>query len=388
MGALSIKTAKVLVTLIASSSFLANGGPIAQPATSKPLPEFYGTSVSAKPLESTSVVHNPYLAKEGVNGMHGNTYNTDTYDYAGPLGKHPEVKSRSLNTFGGLAATTVFDSKGRLICISGGLAGFKLLLLDPDSLEVLASTTLPARKSTEEFFKTLDFDVITSDTSGGAYFHLLKGDRPLIGNSENKAQVWKIKESSDGPKWVLEQEYDLNPYLAEGETLTDVIPDFAGNYWFITRQGTIGVIDPETGDVKRVRLTGEEIQNSLAVAEDGVYIVSDYAMYRFKLSKLGKPKQVWREEYDRGTTLKPGAINQGSGTAPSLLDVPITSGKEKGKVRKTVAVTDNADGKVNLLVYDRTDGDLIVEQPLFTAGKSVSENSIVANGRSFIVENN
>lgn len=388
MGALSIKTAKVLVTLIASSSFLANGGPIAQPAVNKTPPAFYGTSVSSEPLSKTTVDHNPYLAEEGVNGMHGNTYNTDTYDYAGPLGKNPVVKSRSLNTFGGLAATTVFDSKGRLICISGGLAGFKLLLLDPDSLEVLASTTLPQRKSTEEFFRTLDFDLITSDTSGGAYFHLLDGDRPLIGNSENVLQIYKVDDRGRTPVWTVEREYDLQPYLTSDETITDAIPDWTGRIWFITRQGTVGTVDPETEKVRKVRLKSEEIQNTLAVAKDGTYIVSDHAMYRYKATRDGSPKEMWRKVYDRGSTLKPGAINQGSGTAPTLLDVPVTSGKNKGKTVKTVAVTDNADGKVNLLVYNRKDGSLIVKQPLFTEGKSVSENSIVANGRSFIIENN
>lgn len=81
---------------------------------------------------------------------------------------------------------------------------------------------------------------------------------------------------------------------------------------------------------------------------------------------------------------KPGAINQGSGTTPSLLDVPCSD----GIVRKLCAITDNADERVNLVVYDRETGEAIVTEPLFEKGHSVSENSLIAHGRSFIVENN
>ena len=43
---------------------------------------------------------------------------------------------------------------------------------------------------------------------------------------------------------------------------------------------------------------------------------------------------------------------------------------------------------MNLVVYDRITGEAIVTEPLFEAGHSVSENSIIAFGRSFIIENN
>ncbi len=364
--------------------FLSPGGAIRQPAKSKKCPAFYGTAAVSNPLENVSVPQHPYLAKEGTNGMHGNSYNTGTYDYSGPLGINPVVKSRSMNVFGGLVATLMFDSKGRIMCVSGNVVGFRLLLIDPDTLEILAETRLPQRASTKQFFKTFDFSLISSDTSGGAYCHLLSGDRPIIGNSDNVVQIFKIDESSGKPEWVIEKEYDLKPYLPADSYITDAVPDFEGRIWFVTRPGEVGYIDPDTSDVKLMKLENEEIQNSLAIAEDGVYIVSDYAMYRFDVDDGGKPVYTWRTEYDRGTTLKPGAINQGSGTTPSCLDVPCAD----GSVRKLVGITDNADERVNLVVYDRITGEAIVTQPLFEKGHSVSENSLIAHGRSFIVENN
>lgn len=364
--------------------FLSPGGEIAKSIYTSSCPAFYGSEAQPSLLGEVEVQQNPYLAAEGTNGMHGNSYNTDAYSYSGPLGSEPSVISRSMNVFGGLVATLTFDSHGRIMAVSGNVVGFRLLLLDADTLEILCETRLPQRASTKEFFKTLDFDLITNDTSGGAYFHLLAGDRPLIGNSDNVVQIFRVEESDGSPEWVVEKEYDLKPYVSDGACLTDVIPDYEGRLWFVTRGGEIGYINPENGEVKLTSLENEEIQNSLAISADGVYIVSDRAMYRYEINNAGEPVSTWRTEYDRGSCVKPGAINQGSGTSPTLLDVPCSD----GSVRQLCAITDNADSRVNIVVYDRKTGEAIVTQPLFDEGHSVSENSIVAFGRSFIIENN
>ena len=364
--------------------FTSPGGAIRQPRISKKCPDIYVSSAEAKPLGEVEVPQHPYLAKEGVNGMHGNSYNTGSYSYSGPLGINPVVKSRSMNVFGGLVATLMFDSKGRIMCISGNVVGFRLLLLDADTLEILAETRLPQRASTKEFFKTFDFSHISNDTSGGAYCHLLEGDRPIIGNSDNIIQIYYIDESSGEPQWKIEKEWDISSYLPENSYITDAIPDYEGNIWFVTRPGQVGFVEKDTDKGRMITLEGEEIQNTLATAEDGVYIVSDHAMYRFDINEKGMPYYTWKTTYDRGTTLKPGAINQGSGTTPTLLDVPC----KDGTVKKLCAITDNADGRVNMAINDRENGQVFSEIPLFEEGHSVSENSLIAYGRSFIVENN
>ncbi len=364
--------------------FLSPGGHIGVSLISKKCPTFMGETAVAQPLGETNVPQHPYLAPEGTNGMHGNGYNTDVYDYSGPLGINPVVKSRSMNVFGGLVATLMFDSKGRIMCISGNAVGFRLLLLDADTLEILAETRLPQRASTIEAIKTLDFDKISSDTSGGAYCHLLKGDRPIIGNSDNVIQIYYIDESSGTPEWKVEKEWDIDDKLPEGSYLTDAVPDYDGNIWFVTRPGEVGFIDAETDEVRMIKLEGEEIQNTFGVAEDGMYIVSDCAMYRFDINENNMPYYTWRTPYDRGTSLKPGAINQGSGTTPTLLDIPMKDGSTK----RVCAITDNADERVHIIIYDRDNGNIIAQVPLFKKGESVSENSIVAFDHSFIIENN
>src|SRR5207245_5094312 len=85
---------------------------------------------------------------------------------------------------------------------------------------------------------------------------------------------------------------------------------------------------------------GEEIENSFAVGPDGVFIVSDHAMYGFTADAAsGAPEIGWREVYDRGTRRKVGQIDQGSGTTPTLL------GEER------VAIGDNAEPRLNVLLY-------------------------------------
>ena len=364
--------------------FTSPGGAIRQPLSAARCPKYYGSPAVAKSLGTVDGFAHPLLAEEGTNGMHGNSYNTGAYSYSGPLGVDPVVKSRSMNVFGGLVATLMFDSHGRIMCISGNVVGFRLLLMDADTLEILAETRLPQRASTQEFFKTLDFSKISGDTSGGAYCHLLKDDRPLIANSDNVIQIYYVDESGEKPEWKVEKEWEVGLYLPEGAYLTDAIPDYDGNIWFVTRPGQVGYVEPESGDVYVMTLENEEIQNTLAICADGVYIVSDYAMYRFEIGEDKLPVYTWRTPYDRGSTLKPGAINQGSGTTPTLLDCP----RADGTMAHLVAITDNADERVNVVVYERETGAVLARQPVFEAGHSVSENSLIAFGRSFIVENN
>lgn len=347
------------------------------------VPMFIGAEAETLPLPPMIIPPHPYLAMQGKNGMHADSHCSGTYSWEGARARNPQVISLSMGLLGGLVATVAFDSQGHLMCVSGNLTGFQLLLLDSNTLEILASHPLPQRESTEEFFQTWDWNVIMSDTSGGAYFHLDHLDRPVIANADRIVQIFRIIEEAGTFRWQIDEEYDLNPALPEGALITDAMPDWDGNLWFITRGGTVGFIDHETYEIKttdELINDEEEIQNAMAIAQDGVYIVSDYALYRFEKSAEGLPEYTWYEEYDRGTYVHPGAINQGSGTTPTLLGDDL------------IAITDNADTRVNVLVYKRRDdatGDrLICQKPIFDPNFSTSENSLIGYGRSIIAENN
>jgi len=353
------------------------------------VPMFIGESFPGNPLPPVAIPAHPRLATQGKNGMHADSYCTGVYPWKGPLGVNPQVDSLSMGPIGGLVATVAVDSQGRLMCVSGGFLDFKLLLLNPDTFEILANHSLPQRASMAEFWRTLDWRMIMGDTSGGAYFHLDSQDRPLIVNADKTMQIFSVVENEGTFAWHVDWEYDLNPFLPEDAHVTDAVPDWDGRIWFVTRPGILGVVDPVSGKIQTTQLTHEEggevvqeeIQNTMAVAEDGVYIVSDYALYRFERDPADdSPQWTWREEYDRGTTVQPGAINQGSGTTPTLVGGDY------------VAITDNADVQVNVLIYKRlpeaTGDRKVCQVPVFDENHSVSENSLIGYDRSVVVENN
>jgi len=99
-------------------------------------------------------------------------------------------------------------------------------------------------------------------------------------------------------------------------------------------------------------------------------------MYLFRAHPDGSPYVVWRRTYDRGHERKVGQINQGSGTTPTFVG------------RRYVAITDNADPRMHVLVYDRSSGRLHCSVPVFGAGASASENSLVGWDGGLVVENN
>ena len=83
-------------------------------------------------------------------------------------------------------------------------------------------------------------------------------------------------------------------------------------------------------------------------------------MYRFKASKNGVPRVVWKKTYRNSGIVKPSQVNAGSGTTPTIMD------------NGYVAITDNAD-PMNVVVY-RTASKLhgekrkVCEVPVFEPG--------------------
>lgn len=139
---------------------------------------------------------------------------------------------------------------------------------------------------------------------------------------------------------------------------------------------------------KRVKLDGhsfEQIQNSFSVGPDGVYIVSSLALYKFRFNEEAKRIELdpsWEPTYkerdlvyENDRKVKPGHLNDGSGTTPTLIGDDF------------VAIVDNAPDQVNLLVFRQDNGKLVSRLPLFEPGASAVENSVVSYGKHLIVGN-
>lgn len=222
--------------------------------------------------------------------------------------------------------------------------------------------------------------------------------------------------------------------------LTALMPDVDGNVWFTSRMGVIGLIhrDDTTsyGCPKvyasfvqkyglRIKLkkflgidlteeqemsymryeeispelrqqfreeylidenTKEEIQNSFSVGKDGVYIVSNAALYKFRFNEETKEIELnpkWRESlysgdliYQNDAQIKPGHLNEGSGTTPTLMGEDF------------VIIGDNDTTHINVCVYSQETGKLLFRHKLFEdlSGSAV-ENSMVAYKSSIIATN-
>jgi len=129
----------------------------------------------------------------------------------------------------------------------------------------------------------------------------------------------------------------------------------------------------------------EQIQNSFSVGPDGVYIATNVALYKLHFNEQTRqieldPNWVPTYEqqdliYDNDRKVKPGHLNNGTGTTPTLIQ------------DRFVAIVDNAPSQVNLNVFRQKDGTLVSKLPLFEPGAGAVENSVVAYEDSLIVGN-
>jgi len=333
------------------------------------------------PLDCLAYPQHPFLAPNGSSNMHCDAYMSDSYEVGGPLGLTPQVTRACYGTEWNLPVTITFDSLGRIIAyVNRWAEGSYIMLIDPDTLDDLAYYALPPQRSGDPLHPL-------SDTSGGAYFVLDSQDRVIIADRDNAVQI--IRYSDEESRFEMVRRYSLQSYVVPleraplGDRVQMALLDWEGRLWFTTRYGVVGAIAPQSSLVSTIELVGEEIQNSFTIGEDGVYVVSDHALYRLHADGTGKPVVDWRAEYDRGTQVKPGMIHQGSGTTPHLFG-------------DLVAICDNAEPRMNVLFLRRSDGDVVCQLPLFEDGRSATENAmpgLVRGGPdgqeySLIVENN
>ena len=167
------------------------------------------------------------------------------------------------------------------------------------------------------------------------------------------------------------------------DRLNSALPDWSGRLWFVTRQhGIVGVFDRTSRRVLGTHRTGGAIGNSFAMDETGgVFVVTDKAQYRYDASPSGKPEVSWRVRYDNVGAKKPGQFDAGSGTTPTLMG------------KKYLSIADNA-ARMQVVVMRRAkrlrrgQRRVVCEQPVFRKGAGATENSIIATGRSMVVENN
>jgi len=359
-----------------------------------------GESASVE-VPTPPIWQNPHLADNNFSGVHFNAYQTDTTSEVGPASfENQRVDSGVIGPIPfGIAATITFDNERRLITLWSGaevetsgvsvmpITGRKLLLMDPETLEIIDEQELPSSSGGGG-----------TGFGSGAYFDLDKLGRAILPTTTTEIRIYSVFDNNTlgnirDDEFVLDRTIDLSGPLSKS-TITSIIPDRDGNIWFITEDGKVGYVDPDTfqpaDNAKFVDLRDlpegskeEGITNSVATDEDGgVYVNSNHALYRFEEGAgASDPIVVWKTTYDRGSPPnKPGQVDVGSGTTPTLFN--------DFAGNKFVVITDNADPFMHVNVYNRETGELVAQQAVFGAGEGANENSLIAVNHSIVVENN
>ena len=323
-------------------------------------PAFAGDPWAPQPVFAPPAPRHPFMAPNQRSNIHSDAFQTDTNVWSGPLGRETETISH-YEAPGGVCGSITFNSQDQIVTTCLQLRAVRLKLFDAQTLEELASMELPPRAPSTNPFQ---------DFAGGGYFYLDHEDRAVIPTTERHVLVVALENGA----FVVQRDYDLTATLPSGAKIISALPDWSGRIWLATTAGLVAIIDPATGDVKSHDL-GEVVQNSFAVGDDGVYIVSEKALYRFEVGGDGAPTATWRTVYENTGELKPGQVSAGSGTTPTLHG------------DGWVSITDNAD-PLNVVVYRRRDGREICRQAVFEKGAGSTDNSLIAAGHSIVVENN
>jgi len=347
----------------------AHAVPIPQDPRTTSLPQFVGSPATPNGFYAPDPPRHPFMAANGRSELHTDAFQTDTNQISGPLGKDMRVTSTMLAADCG---SLTFDRRNRIVAVCVSPAGPTLYMLDPASLDTLATMALPPRQL------SLGALNIFQDFSGGGYFYLDNSDRVVVPTTDRHVYVIAETDGSNGPGFVRVHDYDLTSVLAPGEKITSALPDWSGRIWVESLGGVLVTIDPANGTTRSLKL-GEETENSFAVDETGgVYVVSDKALYRLDAATDGTPQVTWREVYPNSGVHKPGQVDAGSGTTPTVQGPYVT-------------ITDNAD-PLEIVVYRRarsvSGNRRVCVQPVFAKGAGADENSIIGAGNTMIVENN
>lgn len=310
---------------------------------------------SAQPAWGPLAPPNPHLGPMGTATMHGDAGSSDATPLAGPGSGPVEATQIPLLS---ACPTLLEGSDGRVVALCTAIAGQQptVHLLDTDNSRSVASLPL-----------------VKGSLLGGVYAFLDDRNRLVAVDGDRRLQ--RVGHSADS--LFVDSTVDLATAVPAGDAVTGLVPDWSGSVWFATGAGVVGTVDP-AGVVRSLRLPdGEQVQNSISSSPDGVSVATTHALYQLSTGDDGRPSVDWRHAYDRGSARKPGQLSWGTGSTPTYF------GPETG--HEYVAIVDNADTRVNLLVRRVDTGDLVCSTAVLAHGGPGSENSPIGIGSSVFV---
>ena len=353
--------------------------------------------------------HNPGLADINFNSGHQDSYCSESVGLTGPNSDKLRLIVR-YNPYG-MSPVITCNRNNQMIALSLGGGIFRIIVFDTDC-EILSATRFGYTTNLQSF--------------KGGYFFLNKDDNAIAvgsttltclptANVEKRDKVYSLT-----PIWtsddlvqlitkVPSDKSDNSVYIAMPVWQT-VNPHLywvllAGKYDFdksvLVAPAYVAVVeikpDPtqKNGCHTRVmdskELKDQWNNNTIAASPQGVFFVTNGcdatgACTTGYLHSIGfntstnKMKTNWSSTYKNSGVFKSGQKNIGSGTTPTLFDGP--------RGEEYVGITDNAYPQVNVVVYQRSDGKLISEAPVFPKMRGCDEASLIAVNGRIIVENN
>ncbi|MCM6776938.1 hypothetical protein NDR87_23610 [Nocardia sp. CDC159] len=318
-------------------------------------------SAAAAPPWGPFAAPNPFLGPLGSATMHGDAGNSDATPLAGP-GARPVTAS-----------------------VYPLAAACPTLLQGADGLVVALCTAIPGRLPTVHLidpaapgFVQAALPLAKGGLLGGVYAYLDHRDRLVV--VDGRRQLLRIaheRDAAGGWRLRIDESVDLSGAVPEGDSVVGLVPDSTGAVWFATARAVVGRVDPG-GAVSSVPLpAGEQVANSISATPNGrVAVATTFALYELE-TVAGRPHIRWRAPYDRGPARKPGQLSWGTGSTP------VYFGPETGA--DYVAIVDNADEAVRLLVFRSGTGDPVCSRPVLGRGGPGSENAPIGLGRTVVV---
>ena len=373
----------------------------------KPKPNAKGTKPApAKAPGTKALPVHPYLAP--LPSIHLDAYNSSVMDYPTPTASDELDK----------ITRTPYSDRERLelgTCLNfmqdkaGNVYGFcgdsiPLLYNKPWTKRFYKNNKIGAAK-----FKLVAFDPITmkkldaveltkvggaggKDCTGNervafnlGYFTMDNQGRILIPGDGNVLRFYKRVGGEIKVVYTRALEPMLKAWKVKGGAVSQVVPAFDGGWYLMGEYvdggqwGTFAAHITKTWVMDGLqKIPNERLENGMAVDKQAMYLLSDRALYKFSPAKTGL-QQKFRFAYKTPANCdEDKTLSHGSGSTPTLMGADL------------VTFTDNADGRVNLVVLDRRDSApkrKICEVPLFSPGKSENENTVIGYGNSIYVQN-
>jgi hypothetical protein len=308
---------------------------------------------------------NPFMAPNGLASMHNDAGSADAGPLPGP-GAH-------LNAIFGYPLLAACPT------IMQGTDGLVLALCTTDLNQTPTVFLIDPGGIVPHVVPLASLKVAKGGLLGGVYAYLDNNNQVVMIDGTN--HLLRIAHTKNGPlgRWTLAvtESTDVSSAIAAGDQSVGVVPDYAGNVWFATANGVVGVSKVGGGVASLQLPAGEQVANSISAAPTNrVGVATTFALYELNLDGAGNPQILWRQAYDRGPARKPGQLSWGTGSTPTYFG---PTGADY------LTIVDNADPQVHALVYQSGTGNLVCEQPVLTQGGPGSENSPIGVGNTMFI---